>query len=281
MKLFDAYQQSEDSLARRIGDMTKGEYGARKKMVLAQILGMIDLTTLEGDDTYEKVRSLCDKAVSFPDLGEGLPVAAAVCVYPTMVSTVKGCLEGHDVKVASVAGGFPAGQTSLKIKLEEVRYAVEQGADEIDTVISRGKLIEGYDDEVLDELSAIKDACGRCHLKVILETGELKSIMMIRKASEIAILAGADFIKTSTGKIPEGATLRAFLIMVDTVMEYAEKTGRAVGLKPAGGIRKSEDALKYYQVVDEMLGSQWLDPGFFRIGASSLADDLLNELRRF
>jgi deoxyribose-phosphate aldolase len=180
--------------------------------------------------------------------------------------------------VASVAGGFPSGQTGLRVKLEEIRYAVGEGAEEIDTVISRGKLIEGKEMEVFDEISAMRETCGAIPLKVILETGELPSVLMVRKACELAILGGADFIKTSTGKIATGATPEAFLVMIDTIREYLEKTGKAVGIKAAGGIRSSGQALHYARFVVDILGDQWLDRNYFRIGASSLADDLIRIL---
>lgn len=240
---------------------------------MVRCLGLIDLTTLEGLDTEEKVRQICQKA-RFSRLNSEFPDAAAVCVYPSLVNVAVKELNGTDIRVASVAGAFPSGQTSLKVKLEEVKFAVGEGADEIDTVISRGKLIEGRDMEVFDELLAIREACGNIHLKVILETGELTTVALVRKASEISILAGADFIKTSTGKIAPGATPVAFLVMLDTIREYLEKTGKAIGIKPAGGIRKPDEALLYYLLLREILGEKWCTKDFFRIGASSLADEI-------
>jgi deoxyribose-phosphate aldolase len=203
---------------------------------------------------------------------------AAVCVYPTFIKTVKDNLKGSDINIASVAAGFPSGQTPLFIKREEVRFAVDQGADEIDIVISRGKLIEGEYNEVFDEIMELREASSGVHLKVILETGELESVYNIRKASELAINAGADFIKTSTGKIKPAATERAMLIMIDTIKEYFTKTGKKVGIKPAGGISEPHQVLNYYIMVNGILGEQWLNKDYFRIGASRLADNLFNEI---
>jgi len=277
-KIFGEYRETVESLKGRIAkvesEIPTGE-GARP--VFKRLLSLLDMTTLEGSDTRDRVENLCLKS-RFSMVSIDLPDAAAVCVYPSLVGVAKKALEGSTIAVASVAGGFPSGQTSLKVKLEEVSWAIDQGADEIDTVISRGKLLEGSLSEVFDELAAIREACGKTHLKVILETGELPSVEMIRLASVIAIEAGADFIKTSTGKIPTGATPDAMLIMLDTIREYLEKTGKAIGIKPAGGIRTAEQAMLYYSLVEEILGEDWLNNNYFRIGASSLADALLNEL---
>lgn len=275
LKIFEEYHQTQALLEQRIGKMllktlSRGE----QQDLYIKCLGLIDLTSLEGSDTQEKVIKLCRQA-AFSSTNAAFPDAAAVCVYPSLVKVAVNELQGKDIHVASVAGAFPSGQTSLHVKLEEIKFAISEGADEIDTVISRGKLIEGLESEVFDEISAIRDVCGKTRLKVILETGELPSVALIRRASELAIMAGADFIKTSTGKISIGATPEAFLIMLDTIREYLEKTGKTVGIKPAGGIRSPEQVLVYIRLLDEILGEQWLNKDFFRIGASSLANELM------
>jgi deoxyribose-phosphate aldolase len=280
MKIFEDYGQGEMELDARLEEILRSPGRIENiHQKYFKCLGIIDLTTLEGSDTREKVINLCRQA-EFSSIDKSFPDAAAVCVYPSLVSTAAFELRGTGIRVASVAGAFPSGQTGIQVKLEEVRFAIAEGADEIDTVISRGKLIEGRESEVFDEIAAIKEACGETHLKVILETGELPSVALIRKASELAILAGADFIKTSTGKINTGATPAAFLVMLETIREYLEKTGKAIGIKPAGGIRTPDQALVYYQLVDEVLGEQWLNKDFFRIGASSLAGELINKLKQ-
>jgi deoxyribose-phosphate aldolase len=277
MKIFEGYHQNSETIANRLKEMLSiPSEGEGQQGIYLECLGLIDLTTLEGSDTQEKIGQLCNQA-RFSAISKTFPDAAAVCVYPALVSKAVKYLKGTRIRVASVAGAFPSGQTSLHVKLEEIKFAVGEGADEIDTVISRGKLIEGREEEVFDEIAAIREGCGDKHLKVILETGELPSIAMVRKASELAILAGADFIKTSTGKINTGATPDAFLIMLDTIREYLEKTGKAIGIKPAGGIRTPEQALVYYRLVREVLGEQWLNKDYFRIGASSLAGELIKK----
>ncbi|NTV82749.1 MAG: deoxyribose-phosphate aldolase [Bacteroidales bacterium] len=278
MKVFEEYGYDHESLEQRIGEMIAMPFStAERHNILIKLLGFLDLTTLEGSDTEERVVQLCSQA-RFSSISKDFPDAAAICIYPSLVHVAVNEIRGTAIRVASVAGAFPSGQTSLHVKLEEIKYAIAEGADEIDTVISRGKLIEGKDSEVFDELSAIREICGQVHLKVILETGELPSIALIRKASELAILAGADFIKTSTGKISTGATPVAFLIMLDTIRQYLEKTGKAIGIKPAGGIRTPDQALVYARLLTEVLGEQWLDKDFFRIGASSLAHEIIREL---
>ena len=247
--------------------------------ILKELLGLIDLTTLSGDDTDEKVSRLCDQAISYKNEDSGIPNVAAVCVYPVFAKTVSEALKGTSVKTACVAGAFPSGQSPLPIRIEEVKYAIKQGADEIDMVISRGKLIEGNEDFIQDEVSQIKEACGDKHLKVILETGELKSVNLIRKASELSILGGGDFLKTSTGKMQPAATPEAFLIMLETIKEFYEKTGVMIGIKAAGGISEPDDAIRYYLLVKHVLGVQWLSPKYFRIGASRLADKLMAEIQ--
>lgn len=276
--LFEPYLASPEGLQSRLDRISAIRLpAADRRMICRKMLGFLDMTTLEGSDTDEKVRQLC-RTARFSLDNPSLPDAAAVCVYPSLVRVARESLAGTSIGVASVAGGFPAGQTSLGIKLEELKWAIGEGADEIDTVISRGKLTEGKAGEVFDEIAAMKEACGRIHLKVILETGELPSIGMIRQAAAIAIEAGADFIKTSTGKISPGAAPLAFLVMLDTIREFLEKTGKAIGIKPAGGIRESEQALLYYLMVEDVLGEDWLDREYFRIGASSLAKELIRNV---
>jgi deoxyribose-phosphate aldolase len=246
---------------------------------LVKVLGLLDLTTLEGSDNKGKIVQLCRQA-RFSAIKSEFPDAAAVCVYPSLVRYAKKELEGTGILVTSVAGAFPSGQTSLRVKLEEIRYAIAEGADEIDAVISRGKLLDGMENEVFDELSAIREACGQIKLKVILETGELHSVALVRRASELAILAGADFIKTSTGKISTGVTTAAFLVMLDTIREFLEKTGKAVGIKPAGGIRTPGQALLYSGILLNVMGEQWFQKDYFRIGASSLAREIIKGLNQ-
>ncbi|MFM8256277.1 MAG: deoxyribose-phosphate aldolase [Bacteroidota bacterium] len=254
--------------------------GPSKMQGLHMVLSMIDLTTLEGKDTPGKVNQLCTKARHLHDHIPGLPTVAAICVYPSMVSVAKKALQGSLIKVASVATAFPSGQSSLRIKLADTRLAVEEGADEVDMVISRGKFHAGDYQYVFDEIAAIKEACGKARLKVILETGELGTLDQIRKASNIAIAAGADFIKTSTGKIQPAATMPVTLVMLETIRDHFYKTGKKVGMKPAGGISKSKLALHYLVMVKETLGEAWLDKHWFRFGASSLANDVLMQVAK-
>lgn len=280
MTSFDNYIYTKDKLTERVEQLTAD--GIKKvdhQKMLKQILSFIDLTTLSGDDTSKKVTDLCNKAISYENEISGISNVAAVCVYPVFASLVNEILKATNVNVACVAGAFPSGQSPLAIRVAEVEDAVNNGADEIDMVISRGKLIEGDSSFVYEEVKTIKESCGNAHLKVILETGELKSIDLIRKASEISILAGADFIKTSTGKIQPAATPEAFLIMLDTIKEYYEKTGIMIGIKPAGGISVSNEAITYYLLVQEILGEKWLSSSYFRIGASRLADNVFNEIK--
>jgi deoxyribose-phosphate aldolase len=238
-------------------------------------ISMIDLTTLEGQDTPSKVRALCAKAMrpdpSVPDT----PRVAAICVYPDMVPVAVGALRGSGVKVASVATAFPSGRSSVAVKLADTRDAVAAGADEIDMVIDRGAFLSGRYLEVFEEIVAVKDACGAAHLKVILETGELNTYDNVRRSSWLAVLAGVDFIKTSTGKVAPAATLPVTLVMLEAVRDFRASTGRQVGVKPAGGIRTTKDAIKYLVLVNETVGDDWLDPDWFRLGASSLLNDLL------
>jgi deoxyribose-phosphate aldolase len=254
--------------------------GPSKMQGLHMVLSMIDLTTLEGKDTLGKVNQLCTKARHLHDHIPGLPTVAAICVYPSMVSVAKKALQGSLIKVASVATAFPSGQSSLRIKLADTRLAVEEGADEVDMVISRGKFHAGDYQYVFDEIATIKEACGKARLKVILETGELGTLDQVRKASTIAIAAGADFIKTSTGKIQPAATMPVTLVMLEAIRDHFYKTGKKVGMKPAGGISKSKLALHYLVMVKETLGEAWLDKHWFRFGASSLANDVLMQVAK-
>jgi deoxyribose-phosphate aldolase len=241
-------------------------------------ISMIDLTTLEGKDTKGKIQQLCYKAMHPYDAVKDIPTVAAVCVYPAYVSTAKKALQGSDIKVASVATAFPSGQSNLKVKLSDTKFAVAQGTDEIDMVISRGKFLSGNYQYVFDEIASVKEACGDAHLKVILETGELDTLDNVRKASEIAIYAGADFIKTSTGKIQPAATMQVTYVMLDAIKDYYLKTGKIIGMKPAGGISTSKLALQYLVMLNEVLGEKWMNKNYFRFGASSLLNDILMQL---
>lgn len=251
-----------------------------KREGLGMVLSMIDLTTLEGMDTEGKVKQLCYKAQHLHDSIDGLPNVAAVCVYPNFVGLAKRSLAGSGIKVASVATAFPSGNSSLEIKLADVSMAVSEGADEIDMVISRGRFHGGEYHFVFDEIAAVKAACGESRLKTILETGELGSLDKVRLASDIAIAAGADFIKTSTGKIQPAATMPVTLVMLEAIRDHFQKTGLMVGMKPAGGISKAKLALHYLIMVKETLGDDWLDPKWFRFGASSLANDVLMQISK-
>lgn len=242
------------------------------------ILNAIDLTTLEGSDNAAKVQQLCEKALSFRDDAKQIPTTAAVCVYPPFAKQAKSILKDTPVHVACVAGAFPAGQSPIEVKIAEVAYTVAQGADEIDMVISRGKFLEGDYQTVYNEIAAIKAACGNAHLKVILETGELGTADNIYKASQIAIAAGADFIKTSTGKIKVNATPESFLVMLDAIKDHYEATGKMIGMKPAGGIADAPTAVYFLKILENVLGEKWLNNQYFRIGASRLADKILAEI---
>ena len=243
-------------------------------------ISMLDLTTLEGKDSEGKIRQLCRKGIRPLPEDPSVPHVAAICVYPNFVAIAKDALAGSGVKVASVATGFPAGQVPLPVKLEDTRLAVELGADEIDMVIDRGAFLSGEFDRVADEILAVKEACGRAHLKVILETGELETYDNVRRASDLAMASGADFIKTSTGKITPAATPPVVLVMLEAIRDYYLATGRRVGMKPAGGIKTSKQALHLLVLVKETLGDAWLTPDLFRIGASTLANDLLMQLAK-
>ncbi|GIE99134.1 2-deoxyribose-5-phosphate aldolase [Paractinoplanes rishiriensis] len=246
-----------------------------KAQAIDLAIRMVDLTTLEGADTPGKVRALATKALRPDPADPSCPAVAAVCVYPSMVPVAAAVLGGSGVHLASVATAFPSGQAPLEVKLADTRDAVAGGADEIDMVISRGAFLAGDYAKVFDEIVAVKEACGPAHLKVILETGELITYDNVRRASWLAMLAGADFIKTSTGKVPVAATLPVTLVMLEAVRDFRERYGRQVGVKPAGGIRTTKDAIKYLVLINETVGDDWLDPDWFRFGASSLLNDLL------
>lgn len=244
---------------------------------MKRCFSLIDLTTLNSTDTHARVRSFADNVSNFQNDFK-MPNVAAICVYPSQVATVYENLKAEGVNIASVAGVFPSSQSFIEVKTLECRMAVENGADEIDIVISIGTFLEGDYQRVFDEIVAQKEACGKAHLKVILETGELESLKNIRIASLIAMEAGADFIKTSTGKVAVNATLEAAYVMTQCISEYYQKSGRKVGFKPAGGISTAEDAIKFYAITRHNLGKEWLNSNYFRIGASSLANNLLSEI---
>lgn len=270
---------------------------AAKEAGLRLALSMLDLTTLEGKDSPEKVRSLCSKAIT-PDVKDDtLPSVAAVCVYPAMVPTAASALAGSGVHIASVATGFPSGQYPIDVRLDDTRRAIEAGADEIDMVISRGTFLAGQHDEMQAEIAAVKRVCAttvvggqeasdstrRAHLKVILETGELETYDLVRLASDLSIQAGLtdrDFIKTSTGKVQPAATMGVTLVMLEAVRDHYLKTGVRIGVKPAGGIRTAKQALHYLVMVKETVGDDWLTPDYFRFGASTLTNDILMQLTR-
>lgn len=260
-----------------------------KLAALYLAISMCDLTTLEGADTPEKVKQMCMKAKNPSPPGlmdsylakrnlEPVPSTAAVCVYPSMVKTAAEALVGSGVQIASVSTAFPSGQAPMQVKIDDTRFAVEQGATEIDMVINRGYFLSGNYQGVFDEIVQIKQACGEAHLKVILETGELASYDQVRLASEIAMEAGADFIKTSTGKVTPAATLPVTLVMLQAIADFHRRTGKKIGMKPAGGIRTAKQAIQYLCMVNETLGSDWLTPDLFRFGASALLNDLLKQV---
>ncbi|BEP11938.1 deoxyribose-phosphate aldolase [Acidothermaceae bacterium B102] len=261
--------------ARVAGLGTRSIKTTAKAWAIDLAISMVDLTTLEGSDTPGKVRALAAKAQRPDPTDLTCPSVAAVCVYPDMVAPVVDALGDSGVHIASVATAFPSGRSSLAIKLADTAYAVAAGADEIDMVIDRGAFLAGDYDTVFDQIAAVKEACGTAHLKVICETGELATYDNVRRASWLAMLAGADFIKTSTGKVQPAATMPVTLVMLEAVRDFRRETGRQVGVKPAGGIRTSKDAIKYLVMVNEVAGDDWLDPAWFRFGASTLLNDLL------
>ena len=247
-----------------------------KQWALDMAISMIDLTTLEGQDTPGKVRALCAKARRPDPADPTAPQVAAVCVYPDLAHLAAAEVKGTGIHVASVATAFPSGRTSLPVKLADAEFAIEAGADEVDMVIDRGAFLAGNYQLVYDEIAAVREVCGeKAHLKVILETGELVTLDNVRRASWLAMLAGADFIKTSTGKVSPAATLPVTLVMLEAVRDFRVTHGRQVGVKPAGGIRTAKDAVRYLVLVNETAGEDWLDPDWFRFGASSLLNDLL------
>lgn len=266
-------QVGADQRAASLG--TRSIKTSAKEFAIDLAIRMVDLTTLEGMDTPGKVRALASKAMRPDPADPTCPQTAAVCVYPDMVAIAKKTLGSSGVNVAAVATAFPSGRAALDIKLADTRDAVEAGADEIDMVIDRGAFLTGRYLEVFEEIVAVKEACGDAHLKVIFETGELQTYDNVRRASWLAMLAGAHFIKTSTGKVQPAATLPVTLIMLEAVRDFREATGQMVGVKPAGGIKTSKDAIKYLVMVNEIAGPDWLDPDWFRFGASSLLNDLL------
>ena len=242
-------------------------------------ISMVDLTTLEGMDTDGKVRALCTKALHPDPTDPACPAVAAVCVYGDLVATTRACV-GDQVHVAAVATAFPSGRASMDVKLMDTKQAVADGADEIDMVIDRGAFLAGNYAKVFEEIVAVKEACGDAHLKVILETGELKTYDNVRRAGWLAMQAGADFIKTSTGKVSPAATLPVTLLMLEAVRDFADQTGTRIGVKAAGGIKTSKDAIRYLVMVNETVGEDWLNPDMFRFGASSLLNNLLMQRQR-
>ena len=270
---------NEQNIAERITEYKKsGSKLLNERQIMQLVLSCIDLTTLEGSDTDQKAKELCKSARSFKKNGTDIPNVAAVCFYPPFAALAKAQLKDYGINVACVAGAFPSGQSPLEVRIAEVKYAVEQGADEIDMVISRGRFLQGDYDFIYKEVKEIKEACGEAHLKVILETGELKDLNKVRLASEIAIAAGADFIKTSTGKMQPAATLEAFTVMLDVIKAHFDKTDVMIGIKPAGGISEVDVARDYVFVLENILGEKWMNNTWFRIGASRLAGKALNEL---
>ena len=248
-----------------------------RKDLLKSILNLIDLTSLEGADTIAKIEGMCNKVLELERFSS-IPNVAAVCVYPTFTKLVQQKLKPTKINTACVAGAFPSGQSSLKVKLEEIKWAIEEGASEIDMVISRGKFLDGNYQEVFDEIVAIKKCCKNVHLKVIIESGELQNNKNVRIASDIAMYAGADFIKTSTGKISEGATYQSVYIMLSAINDFHRSTDKKIGMKPAGGISDIETATNYLKLVEATVGKDWFDNHLFRFGASRLANNVLNEL---
>ena len=251
-----------------------------KLNALQKIVSMCDLTTLEGEDTEGKIIQMSSKAIAPDPNDESVPSAAAVCVYPALVSTAKKTVKDSSVKVASVSSYFPSGQAPIESKISDTKFAINEGADEIDIVINRKAFFEGDYKKVYEEIKSLKDVCGDIHLKTILEIGELKTYENIKKASVIALCAGSDFIKTSTGKISNGSSREACLVMARTVREFQSYGNGMRGIKVAGGIRSSKDAIRYLVIINEELGSSWLSPDYFRFGASSLLDDVLRQIKK-
>ena len=282
MQTFVSPKVDKVGIEDRVNRITKRSIKKKAKLEgLKMALNMVDLTTLEGMDTTNKVTQMCYKAQHLHDEFPNLPTVAAVCVYPNFVKIAVEAIKGSDIKVASVATAFPSGHSSMDVKITDTKMAVDYGAHEVDMVISRGKFHMGDYNYVYDEIAAIKKACGKTvRLKVILETGELGNLDNVRLASDIAIAAGADFIKTSTGKIKPAATLPVTLVMLEAIKDHYYKTGEMIGMKPAGGISNAKLALHYLIMVKETLGVKWLDNHWFRFGASSLANDLLMQIMK-
>jgi deoxyribose-phosphate aldolase len=265
----------------RAAELSKRSIKRESKLwALELAIRCIDLTTLEGQDTPGKVAALCSKAARPDPADAGVPSVAAVCVYPNLVPVARERLDGTGVRVASVATSFPSGQSPLGVKVREVEDVVAMGADEVDMVIDRGAFLSGRYAQVYDEIRRVKEACGNAHLKVILEVAELGTYDNVRRASLLAMAGGGDFIKTSTGKLPGAATLPVHLVMLEAIRDVYEETGRRVGMKPAGGIRASKNAIQYLVQVHETLGPEWLTPELYRIGASSLLNDILMQMRK-
>jgi deoxyribose-phosphate aldolase len=266
-----------DSVADKIEAIHKTSFSIKDDIEIYKLIfSLIDFTTLEGNDTSIKVEGMCDKVLGF-EARTDIPNVAAICIYPTFAKQVSKKLKGTKVNTACVAGAFPSGQSSLAIKLQEVKWAIDEGATEIDMVISRGKVLEKKYQEVFDEIVAIKKCCGDIHLKVIIESGELETNQNIRIASDLAMYAGADFIKTSTGKINIGATYNSVYIMLNAINDFEIATGHKVGMKPAGGISDIPTAINYLKLVENIVGKGWLNPKLFRFGASSLASVVLSK----
>ncbi len=265
----------------RAAAFTKRSIKASAKLAgLRLVFSMMDLTSLEGKDTPGRIASLCRKAIQPAEPRYGVPSAAAVCVYPNLVRAARAFTRDTGVKVASVATAFPSGMMPMAVKIEDVRMAVEFGADEIDMVIDRGAFLRGEYAQVHDEIASVKEACGAAHLKVIFETGELETYDNVRLASDLAMRAGADFIKTSTGKVSPAATLPVTLVMLEAIRDFFYSTGIRIGMKPAGGIRTAKESLAYLVMVNETLGADWMTPALFRFGASTLANDVLMQIAR-
>jgi deoxyribose-phosphate aldolase len=269
------------ALEARAGELAKRSIKRESKLFALDLaIRMIDLTTLEGADTPGKVAALCSKAVRPDPSDPNVPSVAAICVYPNLIPVAAEKLRGTGVKIASVATYFPSGQAPLDVKLRDVEDAVAMGADEIDMVIDRGAFLSGRYAQVYEEIVRVKEACGPAHLKVILEVSELGTYDNVRRASLLAIAAGGDFIKTSTGKLPGAATLPVQLVMLEAIRDVYEETGKRIGMKPAGGIRAAKNAIQYLVQVHETLGPDWLTPDLYRIGASSLVNDILMQIRK-
>lgn len=279
MEFFSKYHYpfSVLGLNEKVNAFKEGAVKNYKAENLRKIFGLIDLTSLNSTDSISKIKGMCQKVNSFKASYPDFPSVAAICVYPNFVKTVKETLNDKNVSIACVAAGFPSSQTFLKIKLEESKMAVEQGADEVDIVISLGEFLNGNYQLIFDEIASIKEAIGKAHLKVILETGALSDPLRIWEASLISMHAGADFIKTSTGKMQPAATPESVVVMTEAIKAFKRETGKKTGLKPAGGIATGSEAAIYYTIVEKTLGNEWLNPGLFRIGASSLANNLISE----